>query len=132
MYLDTLLMQPLKATDQVISLSGGPLEVGTVLILDPRAHTPERCVVHRVLSPTQGMVVRGADGTTALGYPLRTLVQIAVDAVDERPVEELDTDHELTMPGLVARTQRKLAVDVSTTFKQGACPHCGCTGDHPK
>lgn len=78
MELTTMLVQPLGAGEQTISLSYGPLEIGTNIIIDKQ----ERCIVQKVLSPTQACVVRGAHGTKAQAYQKGTMVGVLVDDVE--------------------------------------------------
>lgn len=196
MDINVTLVQPLSANDQTISLSSGPLEVGTDLIVGGTEH----CTVQKVLSPTQARVVRGAHSTTATDHPRWTLVKVAVESVEafdqvrlaQRPRERHSpivlaqplgkTDTVITVSGgslvpaarlgiedewcevksmLTAsqaviqrgmegtmpvehdggtpvevilppapRSSGRTAPVISGTTKLGACPLCGCTGDH--
>ncbi len=123
-----LLMQPMSARDQTVTLSAGPLTVTTELLIpaDAELGYQECLVVCKVFSKTQAQVVRGARGTIARAYPVNTLVDVSSDGL----MYERAAEPEVIAPPETVRPSRRQPLDIAATTQRGSCPLCGCTGKH--
>jgi hypothetical protein len=129
MIIHVLMTQPMTARDQTITLSSGPLTCETELVIPADAEPSEQeyLAVCKVFSKTQAQVVRGARGTIARSYPANTIVGVSSDGMMHEPARsEPETE---ALPETI-RPSRRQPLDIAATTQRGACPLCGCTGQH--
>jgi hypothetical protein len=98
---------PLMASSTTITVRGGSLVEGARLGIDD-----EWCEVGTLMTSTQATLNRGMEGTQARSH-------------------DAGAEIDMLLP-LDSRSAKRRAPVISATTKQGACPMCGCTGDHPK
>ncbi len=126
MLINVVLTQPMKASDQTITLSAGPLSLETEILIPADADQDEQeCVsVCGVLSKSQAKVIRGARSTVARAWPTGTVVTLSSDGLMyERAQAPAVEPPPLELPTV----SRRQPLDIAQTTKRGACPMCGRT-----